>query len=571
MALYVNKYLALRHNMLYAVATMFVDTSKSTQRGKTYARHLLRESYREGGKVKHRTVANISHCSAEEVAAIRLALRHKKDLSQLGIASEDITIEQGASLGALLTVYQIAERLGIVDALGSTRQGKLALFQVFARILDHGSRLSSVRFAKEHAIAEILGLSRFNEDDLYKNLDWCSQNQESIENHLFSIKQKSSEFFLYDVTSSYFEGTKNELAAYGYNRDGKNGKMQVVAGLLCDAEGDPVAIELFPGNTSDQETVQSQVAKLNSRFQAKTLTLVGDRGMIKSSQIKLFEESGMQMSYITAITKPQIRSLLNKGLFPMSLFDTELAEVTEGDVRYILKRNPMRAEDIMRSREAKKGSLLKKICRQNEYLETHPRANPVKAAARMNAIANRLRIDSWATVVLTDRILSLEVSEQALARESELDGCYCLKTNLSEENISKELVHSRYKDLALVEQAFRTAKTSFLEIRPIFVIKKSRTQGHALVTMLAYKIIRELRRLWANIDITVQEGLTQLATLCISSVKSKNSIAFHTVQKPRPLLKELLSAANVQVPTAINPQGANVYTRKKLQIAENVN
>ena len=273
---------------------MFVDTSTSTQRGKTYTRHLLRESYREGGKVRHRTIANISHCSPEEVAAIRLALRHKKDLTQLGIASQDITVEQGASFGALLTVYQIAERLGIVDALGSTKQGKLALFQVFARILDHGSRLSSVRFAKEHAVGEILGLGRFNEDDLYENLDWCSQNQEAIENHLFSTRPQSSEFFLYDVTSSYFEGTQNELAAYGYNRDGKNGKMQVVAGLLCDAQGDPVSIELFPGNTSDQETVESQVTKLNSRFRVKSLTLVGDRGMIKSTQIKLLEDSGVQ-------------------------------------------------------------------------------------------------------------------------------------------------------------------------------------------------------------------------------------------------------------------------------------
>jgi hypothetical protein len=230
---------------------MYVDISHVRQGGKTYTRYLLRESYREHGKVKHRTIANLSGCSAAEIDAIRLALRHKDNLSALGASPSEIVIKQGLSYGAVHVVHEVARSLGIVAALGTTRDGLLALWQVIARVIDQGSRLSAVRLARAHAAREILGLGSFNEDDLYANLDWLAEQQPDIEKAMFEKQGPSQGLFLYDVTSTYFEGKHNAFGAFGYNRDGKRGKLQIVVGLLCNGTGRPLAIEVFPGNTQD--------------------------------------------------------------------------------------------------------------------------------------------------------------------------------------------------------------------------------------------------------------------------------------------------------------------------------
>jgi hypothetical protein len=247
------------------VAIMYIDAS--TAQGK-YTRYLLRESYREEGKVKHRTIANLSRCSHEEIEALRLALKHKDDLSTLGSLSEDVSVRQGLSVGAAWLVYDMTKQLGITEALGPSREGKLALWQVMARVIDQGSRLSAVRLASSHAACDVLGLERFNEDDLYQDLDWVCKNQALIEDRLFKGVHagKQPRLYLYDVTSSYLEGEDNDLGEFGYNRDGKKGKRQIVMGLLCDEEGRPVSIEVFPGNTPDAKTIGSQIRKVAQRF-----------------------------------------------------------------------------------------------------------------------------------------------------------------------------------------------------------------------------------------------------------------------------------------------------------------
>ena len=507
---------------------MYVDTSTViTSSGASHTRHLLRESFREDGKVKHRTMANLSHCSGEEIEAIRLALRHKDDLRNLGSLSKDVSLRQGLSFGAVWVVYQIAERLGIANALGQDVNGKLALWQVLARVINQGSRLSAVRLAESHAACDILGLRTFNEDNLYSNLNWLENKQSGIEDKLYAKmgKEKLGNIFLYDVTSSYFEGTKNDLAEFGYNRDRKRGKKQIVIGLLCDELGIPLSIQVFPGNTSDPKTFADQINKVKERFGVTEVTFVGDRGMIKSNQAQ--DILGHKFHYITAITKPQIEKLIKQQVFQYSLFDQNLAEVIcETGERYVLRRNPIRADEIVMNRKEKLAALLKLTEKHNEYLRLHLRASAEKALEKVIKRAKTLGIESWCLITINERCLLVSVNETVRNEIAQLDGCYAIKTDLSQDQATKEIVHDRYKDLALVEKAFRYSKTVHLEMRPIYLRRENRTRAHAFIVMLAYKIIQHLSDSWRHLDITVEEGIKKLASLCLIEITAKNTPAY---------------------------------------------
>jgi len=545
---------------------MYVDTSRITRGGKTYTRHLLRESYRANGKVLHRTVANVSHCSEAEIAALRLALRHKEDLEHLGTIQDTLTLNQGLSFGAVWTVYHMARRLGIAQALGTTREGKLALWQVIARVIDQGSRLSAVRLATAHAACDVLGLDAFNEDALYENLDWLAGTQALVEDRLFAqrTKTKPVNLFLYDVTSSYVEGTHNALAAFGYNRDGKKGKMQIVIGLLCDEDGQPVSIEVFPGNTQDPHTVAAQIAKLKGRFGVTAITFVGDRGMLKNQQVEDLTQHGFH--YITAITKPQIDKLLRTGTLQMDLFDQEVAEVlTEEGIRYVLRRNPVRAQEMRDTRHAKLATLQVQVAKQNQYLTDHPRANAQGALQKLVTRAKTLRLSDWIELTLEERTITLTVKTSAQQEAAKLDGCYVLKTDLTPAQAPKELVHDRYKDLTSVEQAFRSCKTLHLEVRPIFLRLEERTRAHAFVVMLAYQIIRYLASCWSTLDITVEEGRQALTMLCLVEVSPTNAPSYACIPTPHDTIAHLLHHADITLPKAFSLSGVRVSTRKKLQ------
>ena len=557
---------------------MHVDSSTVRRNGKSYTRTLLRETYRDAGKIKHRTIANISHCRPEEIEAIRLALRHKGELAGmiatpapvLGLPSASpadevsVVLKQGVSVGAVWLLSQVARELGITSALGNDRQGKLALWQVIARILDQGSRLSAVRLAKKHDCGSVFGLTSFDEDDLYANLDWISEKQEVIEKRLFGQRAASSaDVFLYDVTSSYLEGTQNAFAAFGYNRDRKQGKRQIVIGLLCDGDGRPLSIEVFPGNTQDTKTFSSQVSKAASRFGAERVTFVGDRGMIKGPQIAELGTAGFH--YITAISKAQLEGLLAADIVQMSLFDGTLAEVAAQDgVRYILRRNPVRAEEVAASRTDKLTALTTSITTANEYLAAHPKGKVATQLKTCKARASKLCIDGLVNIVAEARSIIMSINEEAMADATRLDGCYALRTDLMKDVASKEVVHARYKDLADVEKAFRDSKLTHLEIRPVYVRNETRTRGHAFVVMLAYLIVRHLRQCWRSIDSTVQEALDSLASLTSVEVRVGAQASYSQIPAPRDDVRHLFKAAGVSIPTALPVQPGNVSTRSKL-------
>ena len=305
---------------------MYVDTATYKKDGKSYKRYLLRESYRNEGKVCKRTILNITFLGEETIKIIKMALQCKKANTEI-ITTKDIEMRQGYSVGVTTVIQEVAKRLGIMDALGNDENGKLALWQVMARVIEQGSRLSAARLGKEFGADKFLGIKPFNEDKLYSNLKYLSSKQKEIENFLFKsrYKDKNPSLYLYDVTSSYLEGQENAFGAFGYNRDKKKGKKQIVVGLLCDQDGYPLSVEVFPGNTQDTSTMASQIKKVAERFGGGDVTLVGDRGMIKSKQIQdLYEH---KFHYISAITKPQIESLLKEEIIEIGLFDSELAEI----------------------------------------------------------------------------------------------------------------------------------------------------------------------------------------------------------------------------------------------------
>lgn len=550
------------------VAKMFVEKIKRKQGDKVYVQILLRESYRvkgeERSKVMHRTLLNLTHCDPKDIVAIEMGLKFKNDLTKLKAAAKaDVKIKQGRSVGAVWLLWRVAQEIGLVSVLGSSQQARRVLWQVFARLIEQGSRLSAVRLADEHAACEILGLEGFNEDDLYESMDWLDVRQAKIEDQLFKKRPSpGNKIFLYDVTSSYLEGTENDYASYGYNRDGKKGKLQIVVGLLTDVAGNPLSVEVFEGNTQDQKTVLSQVRKLADRFGATEVTFVGDRGMLKSAQIS--ELNNESFHYLSAITKPQIESLIKRGVMQFCMFEDRLCEVLDEGVRYILRRNPARAIEIAESRADKFRCLVALATKKNDYLAAHPRAKLDVVLRDVNAYAEKLRIAGWVAISALGRVITVEKNEAALEQASRLDGCYALKTDVGCEVSDAETLHARYKDLAEVEQAFRTMKTGHLEIRPVYVRSAAHTRAHVFIVMLAYLLRRELASAWRDFDLTVEEGLGLLSNLCAEEIVIGGQSGWLSVPEPRSSLNQLFDALNVLPPTTLPSRKSNVATKHKL-------
>lgn len=555
--------------MVYSVATMYIEKTKLKVKDKVYQQTLLRESYREPGaqrsKVKKRTLLNLTHCKPSEIKALQVALKYKNDPEKLTkLLDSEIEQRQGLSIGAVWVLHHLVQDSGLIKVFGRSREAMLCIWMIMARLIDQGSRLSAVRLAEEHGICELLGLDDFDENDLYNALDWLCDNQAAIEQKLFKqyYGEEKPSLFLYDVTSSYLEGQQNELADWGYNRDKKRGKKQVVIGLLCDDQGRPVSIRVFKGNTLDFKTMGDQIKKVAEEFGCHQVTMVGDRGMIKSGQIEELGEAGF--NYITAITKSQIRSMIKKKVIQLGLFDEKVCEVEHEGVRYILRRNPIRAAELARTRRERIDKAISYAQKQNQYLADHPKADQYVAIKRVWEKESRLKVSNFLHTTAADRVITVKVYEEYLAEVAELDGCYVLKTDLATDVASKGVIHDRYKDLAQVETAFRTMKTGHLEIRPIYVRKESRTRGHAFVVMLAYRLSLKLKEAWRDLDITVEEGLKRLSTHCTTENLVNGLVSFLSVPTPRQSISELYEALDITPPITLPKRSAVVATNTKL-------
>ena len=495
---------------------MFIKRNSSRQGGKTYGSVLLVEGIRVPvtqppgrprkdvtvrTRVVHRTLANLSRLPAPLVALIA---QFCKGEAPTGTAPR---LELGACYGVLAGLHALAGEVGLVAALGPGRLAKLALFMIYARVAWQGSRLAAVRWAEDHAVAAVLGLDAFDEDDLYAALGWLQANQERIERAL-APKLAPGASFLYDVTSSYFEGQCNELAAHGYNRDGKRYKKQGVAGLLTDAAGEPLSIQLYPGNTSDPKTFQPAVEKPRVRFGAQDIVVVGDRGMIKKLGKAALGAAGYR--YVTALTNPQVRKLLAAETLTPELFDEEPVAVECDGRRLILRCNPATRERDQHRRLSQYQRLEHRLAAGNARLVQKPRAKVETLRRQTQAAVDHYGFSAWLTVQVSGRVVSWTKDAAVAADHALLDGCYVLETDVPAAAADAAAVNQRYMGLMAVERDFRTMKTGLLELRPIFLRKAARTEGHALVTMLALKLVRALDRRVAPLGLTVKDAVARL-------------------------------------------------------------
>jgi len=515
---------------------------------------LLRESFREGGKVKSRTLANITSWAPQRIEALDRALHGDFDHAVLS----EPTV--GPVFGLLHVLKQIADQIGISQALGGKEIGKLGLFLVLARIAHQGSRLSAVRWAEGHAVAEVLGLSGFDEDDLYAALDDLAQRQEKIEQALYSryLQQQKQppRLFLYDVTSSYLEGEHNELGAFGYDRDGKRGKLQIVIGLLTDEQGEPLAVRVFEGNSADPTTVADQIKILREQFQVTELVFVGDRGMVKSKGKQALNQA--QLHYITALTDPQIRRLLGEGILQLPLFSEAICEVEHEQLRYLLRKNESEALRIQRRLTDKLEKLQVRIQARNQKLQQQPRCKPEAGLHQIRLWAQRHKIETLIQLQLEGDQVVLQRQEQAIASHLQLAGCYVITTDVAGTDMSSQQVHDSYMALQRVERDFRAMKTGALEVRPIFVQKASRTRGHVFCCMLALKLAREMeQRLRATFGttgdnphtVTLPDALAALSRLCLLNYPaSKSGEVVTKLPQPNDAQRKILQALNLSLP-----------------------
>jgi len=468
---------------------------------------LLRESFREQGKVRNRTVANLSHWPAAQIEALRQVLKGETP----AVAPSAFDITRSRLHGHAAAVLGTIARLGLPALLdrSDSRLGRAVIALIASRILEPGSKLATSRGLRDETchstLGESLGLGAVNEDDLYEAMDWLVERQATVEQALAARHLEAGTLVLYDLTSTYFEGRHCPLAKYGYSRDERRANLQIVFGLLSNGAGCPVAVEVFAGNTADPKTVAAQVKKLRERFQWERIILVGDRGMLTEKRIEedLRTQEGLQ--WVTALRTPQIQALVTQGAIQMSLFDEQnLAEITHPDYpgeRLVVCRNPLLASERARKRKELIEAAEKKL--QDIEAATKRQRQPVRGAGKISYRVGKAlaasKVEKYFRWTATDTELNWERNPERIERDAALDGIYVLRTNVSVEQLDREQTVLAYKRLATVERAFRSLKSVDLNVRPIHHRLPDRVRAHVFLAMLAYYVEWHMRQALAPV------------------------------------------------------------------------
>jgi transposase len=535
---------------------------------------LLRESYRVGGKIKKRTLLNLSNWSPPLIEGLRGVL---KGGTVLPPGEDAITIKRSLPHGHVAAALGTLRRIGLDRLLGppGNRCRDLVIAMIVARLIAPVSKLATAKALDPATAASslgvVLGLEAVDEDELYTALDWLLERQPQIEAALAKRHLNTGTLVLYDVSSSYFEGRCCELAQRGHNRDGKPGKLQIVYGLLCAPDGCPVAIEVFAGSTGDPLTLAAQITKIKQRFALSHVVLVGDRGMITQARIE-HDIKPAGLDWITALRAPQIHALLEAGAFQLSLFDErDLASITADDYpgeRLIVCRNP----DLAIARRCKREELLAATERELTAIRNavHRASRPLRGAAKIalkvGAVVGKYKMAKHFALTITDTEFAFARKQAEIEAEAHLDGIYVIRTNLPAKALDDSGSVRAYKSLAQVERAIRSIKTVDLHIRPIFHWAAPRVRAHVCLCMLAYHVEWHMRQrlapmLYDDADKDVAEALR--SSVVAKAQRSPAALAKQTygttpdglpVHSLQSLLADLATLAKNTVVTALNPK-----------------
>jgi transposase len=467
---------------------------------------LLREGWREAGKIKKRTIANLTDWPEHKVRALAAVLKGDAVVGDLHSAFE---ITRSRPHGHVAAVLGTLRRLQLdrVIARAATRERDLSVALIAARLIAPSSKLAFTRGLSAETVTSTLGeqleVENADEDECYRAMDWLLARQESIENALAKRHLTDGTVVLYDVTSTYFEGRACPLAKLGHSRDGKKDKLQIVVGLLTNGEGCPVAVEVFEGNTADPKTLTSQVTKLRERFGLKRVVLVGDRGMITDARIRDDLSSVEGLDWITSLRAPAIAALVASGSLQLSLFDQkDLAEISAPAYpgqRLVVCKNPLLAEERGRKRQELLAATERELAVVAKAVARPKRAlrGKEQIGLRVGKVVGHYKMAKHFKLTITDDSFGYERDQESIASETALDGIYVVRTNVSADRLASDEVVRSYKGLAAIERAFRSLKTVDLHIRPIYHHKADRVRAHVLVCMLSYYVEWHMRCAWA--------------------------------------------------------------------------
>jgi hypothetical protein len=482
---------------------MHVETSRSHQTlrdgsVRTYERHLLRRSFRDGGKVRKETLANLSHLPPEAIAAVRAVLAGKT----LVDADGAVEVERSLPHGHAAAVHQMAGQLGFPALLGPPGPERdLAYALVISRVLRPASKLSTAGWWGDVTLGADLGVAGASTDDIYAAMDWLAAGQDGIEKRLAARHLREGGIAMFDLSSSWVEGSRCELAAYGYSRDGKRGKAQVEYGLLTDEDGRPVAVRVFAGNTGDPKTFPEAVDAIRGTFGLRQMIMVGDRGMITSARIR--DLKAMEgMAWITCLRGPAIKKLMaGGGPLQLSLFDEQdLAEISSPEFpgeRLVACRNPFLAaerarkrQDLLQATEDDLGKIAGQV--QGGRLK-----DPAAIGLRAGKVLNKRKMAKHITLDIGEGRISWQRDQASIDAEAATDGIYVIRTPVPAETLDAPAAVAAYKGLAALERDFRSIKADDLDLRPIWHRLEDRVKAHVLICMLACYLTWHLRRAWA--------------------------------------------------------------------------
>jgi hypothetical protein len=508
--------------MMEQPAAMHVARIKSSHtdkqgRERVYESRLLRRTYRDGGKVRHETLANLSKLPDHVVDAVEAALKGGV-LVPAGDATA-VTVARSVPHGHVAAVHAMARKLGLPGLLGPAgRQRDLALALIISRVAHPGSKLSTIAWWQDVTLGADLGIGDATTDEAYAAMDWLEARQEAIEQKLarrhLAPAVNPSRMALFDLSSSWLEGSHCPLGARGYSRDGKKGNVQIEYGLLTDPHGRPVAIRVFEGNTADPAAFTEIAGVVHGTFGLKRMVMVGDRGMITSARIEALKELDGKYAWITALRSPQIRALMaDDGPLQLSLFDEQdLAEITSPDFpgeRLIACRNPALAAERARKREDLLAATEKLMAPVITRVAAGRLAGAAAIGKKVGEVIGKYKMAKHFEVTITDDSLAAGRKQAQIDEEARLDGIYVIRTPLPDAELAAADAVTAYKNLKYVERDFRHIKSDDLDLRPVFHRLEKRVKGHVLICMLAAYLTWHLRQAWAPLTYTDEDPPAQ--------------------------------------------------------------